>query len=365
MKTIVAPAIWCITAVLAGCATVSQAAPNLQPRIRFESSMGDFVIQLDVERSPQTALNFSHYVHDGFYDKTLIHRVIKGGLIQGGGYTTRMEKKVKELRLAIKAESGNGLANLRGSVAMSRVIGRSKSAQSQFYINLADNTSLDQSQSDGRAYIVFGQVVEGMDVIDRMGNVPVGTHPGYAAGKSPLTPQTPIVIARARFEKGSSHRSVKRYVENLVASRIRKREEDASRQAAQLKQRIKEIEARAGSPLITTPSGLRFVDLKIGGGAPPEQYETVEVHYKASLVDGVEFDNTYGRESPLKRRVDSFVPALREALSTMNEGGRRILVVPPEIGFGRAGVPGSVPPNSTVIFELELLQISDVVQPSP
>lgn len=343
--------------LLAGCASSAEQGNGIQANVRFHTNMGDFVVQVDAEKAPQTTLNFTRYVHDGFYDDTLMHRVIKGGLIQGGGYTSQMEKKTEGQRPAIECESGNGLLNQRGTIAMSRLMGRSRSTQTQFYINLTDNTSLDEVQADGNAYGVFGKVIEGMDVIDRIAATPVGSHPGYAQGKSPLSPKTSVVVHSARFEKGSGYESVRRYITDREAQRVRAEKEKADEQAALLVKRIAEIEARAEAKLITAPSGVRFVDIEVGEGATPEIYETVEVHYKASLVDGVIFDNTYLREEPLRRQVGTFVRALQEALGTMNEGGIRILVVPPEVGFGAAGMPGTVPPNSTVVFEIEFLQI--------
>lgn len=351
--------------LLVGCATNGNKTTDIQSRVRFHTSMGDFVVQVDTERAPKTAMNFTRYVHDGFYDDTLIHRVIEGGLIQGGGYTSETQKKTDGQHPAIAVESNSGLLNQRGTIAMYRVMGLSRSTQSQFYINLSDNTALDEEQPDGSAYLVFGKVIEGMDVVDLIAATPVGTHPDYAAGHSPLVPKTPVVVKTARFEQGSAgYKSVRHYVEDLKEKRIRAEEEDVRTRAAQLVQRIEEIEARAGAKLTTAPSGVRYVDIEVGEGAIPEPYERVEVHYKAMLVDGTVFDNTYVREHPLRRTVSTFVPALQEALTAMSEGGIRVLVVPPEVGFGPRGMPGKVPPNSTVIFELELLQILAEDQPT-
>jgi peptidyl-prolyl cis-trans isomerase A (cyclophilin A) len=153
-------------ALLAGCAAQGQQAPQEQPRdvAVFHTSEGDFEIQLYPQRAPQTVANFERYVDSGFYNGTIFHRVIKGFMIQGGGFLP--DGTQKETRPPIALESGNGLNNTVGMVAMARTADPG-SATSQFFINTADNPSLDQSPGNP-GYAVFGKVVSGMDVVRKI-----------------------------------------------------------------------------------------------------------------------------------------------------------------------------------------------------
>jgi cyclophilin family peptidyl-prolyl cis-trans isomerase len=142
--------------------------------VKVETSAGAFVLQMDAERAPLSVANFLQYVRDGFYDGTIFHRVVNGFVIQGGGYTANMEPKPP--RPAIANEAGNGLTNRRGSVAMART-GDPHSADAQFYINLADNLALDPKPTRW-GYAVFGEVVEGLDVVDKIGHQVTGSKDG-------------------------------------------------------------------------------------------------------------------------------------------------------------------------------------------
>ena len=139
----------------------------------LHTTYGDIVIELDAKKAPKTAENFAQYVRDGFYDGTIFHRVIPNFMIQGGGFDASMDQK--PTRDPIKNESGNGLTNATGTVAMART-SDPHSASAQFFINVADNTFLDKERSqDGWGYAVFGKVVDGMDVVNKIKAVPTGT----------------------------------------------------------------------------------------------------------------------------------------------------------------------------------------------
>src|SRR5215470_5142478 len=129
-------------------------------QVVVETSMGTIKLELDGDKAPATVANFLSYVDEGFYDGTIFHRVIKNFMIQGGGFEPGM--KQKKTKAPIKNESGNGLSNTRGSVAMART-NVLDSATSQFYINVVDNTGLDSAR-----YCVFGKVIDGMDVVDKI-----------------------------------------------------------------------------------------------------------------------------------------------------------------------------------------------------
>ncbi len=135
-------------------------------QIRLGTSMGDIVVELNVQKAPQTCKNFLSYVEKGFYDDTLFHRVIADFMIQGGGFNRQMKKK--QTGAPIRNEWRNGLKNKRGTIAMARLGGQPDSATCQFFINLQDNPGLDQPR-DGAGYAVFGHVVQGLAVVDQIG----------------------------------------------------------------------------------------------------------------------------------------------------------------------------------------------------
>ncbi|MGL6116648.1 peptidylprolyl isomerase B [Plesiomonas sp.] len=145
--------------------------------ITLHTNHGDIVLQLNHEQAPVTAKNFEDYCREGFYNNTIFHRVIDGFMVQGGGMEPGMNEKTT--KVSIKNEANNGLKNKRGTVAMARTMDP-HSASSQFFINVADNDFLNfRSESrDGWGYCVFAEVVEGMDVVDKIKGVSTGTF-GY------------------------------------------------------------------------------------------------------------------------------------------------------------------------------------------
>lgn len=169
--------------------TVPAAADALKPRVRVETTAGTFVIEVDAVRAPLTAENFLRYVRDGFYDGTLLHRVVPGFVVQGGGFDRSFA--AKPTRAPVPNESGNGLSNRRGTVGLAR--GDSPhSGTSQFYVNLADNLGLNPLPTRW-GYAVFGEVVEGMDVVDRIAHVATGAVGPFGED----APLAPIWISRA------------------------------------------------------------------------------------------------------------------------------------------------------------------------
>ncbi|MCC5797740.1 MAG: peptidyl-prolyl cis-trans isomerase [Methylophaga sp.] len=135
------------------------------PKVKLETSHGDIVIELNRDKAPETVANFISYVESGFYDGTIFHRVIPNFMIQGGGFTEDFEQK--KTGAPIRNEANNGLANNRGSIAMART-GDPHSATSQFFINVTDNSFLNfrGEVASEWGYAVFGQVIEGMEVVD-------------------------------------------------------------------------------------------------------------------------------------------------------------------------------------------------------
>jgi cyclophilin family peptidyl-prolyl cis-trans isomerase len=173
-----------------GLAQAPSAAASGPARVRFETSMGAFTVELDGGRAPLSVANFLQYVGDGHYDGTVFHRVIGNFVVQGGGFLP--DGTEKPTRPPVPNESGNGLSNRRGTVAMART-DDPHSATSQFYVNLTDNLALDPGPSRW-GYAVIGRVVEGMEVIDRISGVATG-----AKGPFPEdAPLEPVVIQAAR-----------------------------------------------------------------------------------------------------------------------------------------------------------------------
>ena len=165
-------------------------SPAFAQKVKLETSAGTIVMELDAAKSPKSVANFLQYVKAGHYDGTIFHRVIPNFMIQGGGMTADM--KEKDTRAPIGLESKNGLVNQRGTVAMART-SDPNSATAQFFINVKDNDFLNQANSrDGNGYAVFGKVIEGMDVVDKIRVTPTG--PGDV-------PVTPVVIKHATVEK--------------------------------------------------------------------------------------------------------------------------------------------------------------------
>ncbi|MDP5239786.1 peptidylprolyl isomerase [Uliginosibacterium sp. 31-16] len=141
------------------------AAAQAAPQVKIVTSMGDITLELNADKAPQTVANFLKYVEDKHYDGTIFHRVIKDFMIQGGGFTQQMEQKPTQP--PVKNEASNGLKNERGSIAMART-GDPHSATAQFFINTVNNSFLDYPGQDGWGYCVFGKVIAGMDVVDKI-----------------------------------------------------------------------------------------------------------------------------------------------------------------------------------------------------
>jgi cyclophilin family peptidyl-prolyl cis-trans isomerase len=172
-------------------ASAQDATATGPQRVRFETTMGAFTIEVDTARAPLTSAGFLQYVRDGHYDGTIFHRVIGNFVVQGGGYLP--DGTEKPVRAGVPNESGNGLSNRRGTVAVARTEDP-HSGNAQFYLNVANNIALDPSPSRW-GYAVFGRVIEGMDVIDRIASVATGSRGPFPEE----TPLEPVVIGTARI----------------------------------------------------------------------------------------------------------------------------------------------------------------------
>jgi cyclophilin family peptidyl-prolyl cis-trans isomerase len=194
--------------LLAGCIVIPALAQNQNtdlavpvapipvggPRVALETSMGRIVLELYPEKAPATVANFLSYVHDGHYNGTIFHRVIANLLIQGGAFTPDLQQKPE--RAPIANEANNGLSNLRGTISAARRPSEKGSATAQFFINTVDNRQLDYRGDATPAltgYCVFGRVVEGMDIVDKIRAVVTAARPPFPAD----VPVTSVLIERA------------------------------------------------------------------------------------------------------------------------------------------------------------------------
>ncbi|RZL58003.1 MAG: peptidyl-prolyl cis-trans isomerase [Variovorax sp.] len=178
-----------VVALAMSFAFAGTAAAQTSPRVKLATSAGDIVVELSPDKAPKTVANFLQYVNDKHYDGTTFHRVIDGFMIQGGGYTADM--KEKPTRAPVPLEAANGLKNDSYTIAMART-GNPDSATSQFFINVKNNAMLDAPNPDGHGYTVFGKVVSGKEVVDKIRAVQTGNK-----GRMQNVPLEPVVIQSA------------------------------------------------------------------------------------------------------------------------------------------------------------------------
>ena len=188
--------------------TTGAAGAADNPKVKMATSMGEVTIELYADKAPVTVENFLHYVKDGAYNGTIFHRVIKGFMNQGGGFTPDLQRRPTRYP-PIKNEADNGLKNTRGTIAMART-SDPDSATNQFFINTANNDFLDHKSNTlrGWGYAVFGKVVSGMDVMDRIANVKTGPR-GPFRSDVPLQTVEIIRIKALPQDKGTAKAKAK------------------------------------------------------------------------------------------------------------------------------------------------------------
>jgi len=188
-----------LSMVLFLTSTLSFATENnmsdTQTKVKLTTTLGEIIVQLNTEKAPVSSANFLTYVNEGFYNGTIFHRIIPGFMAQGGGFDTSFNQKA--VHAPIKNEANNGLANNRGTLAMART-NDPNSATAQFFINYKDNSFLNHTSptASGWGYAVFGEVIEGMDVVDAMAKQATGNRGGHQD-----VPKTDIVIEKAEVVK--------------------------------------------------------------------------------------------------------------------------------------------------------------------
>ena len=334
---------------------------TLMPRVKMETSLGDFIIELNGEKAPISAINFIRYAADGYYNGTIYHRVIHDFMIQGGGFTPDGQKKEEGLQPPIANEWKNGLKNKKGTLAMARLGRQPDSATSQFFINVKDNDFLDQPR-DGAGYTVFGKVVEGMDTVEKIRAVSIRSGPGGLQN----FPTEPIVINKVTpldtFDEEAANRMKAEREEEeraeraaLEAERGEKLEKSRGNNAAEVNRVRAEIEKEAGKKMETTDSGLLHVVLKEGaGGARPKPTDKVTVHYRGTFLNGEQFDSSYDRGEPTSFGLNQVIKGWTEGVALMTRGEKRKFIIPSDLAYGPRGRSG-IPADSPLVFEIELV----------
>ncbi len=361
----------------------SEEGAGLMPRVKLVTSLGEIVIELNGEKAPITVDNFLRYVKEKYYDGTIFHRVVPTFMIQGGGFTPEMEERTEGLREPIFNEWRNGLKNKRGTIAMARTA-QPNSATAQFFINVVDNDRLDSPhpRTGNAAYAVFGKVVEGLDdAVEKIRNTPTTTNSKLPMGKVVPTETILIksvellgkydeaklagIVAAAR-EAAQKEAEAKRNAAETEAEAKRKAAEEARKAAAaktaaaekEMEEFFKKVAKETGKPVEKTASGLRYVILKEGDGPLPKRTDTVMTHYTGWLTNGTKFDSSVDKGQPLPVNLrGGVIRGWIEALATMKVGEKRKLIIPPSLAYGPRGRPPKIPPNSWLVFVVELMSI--------
>ena len=342
-------------------------ATNLSAQtVVMETTMGDIVVQLNPELAPISVENFLSYADSDAYDGTIFHRVVPTFVVQAGGFEPDMAKR--PTKQPIENEWTNGLLNARGTIAMARLGGQPNSATNQFFFNLKDNANLDGPQRDGAAYAVFGEIVAGIDVIDQIAAVQTHTiSPDGMIGSYQNVPVEPIIINDVRRASNAE-------IAEVQAA-------DQARQAAAEQARIALLRenASAGIELLQTrfnadttqgrftDSGLFVLDVAQGEGPNPTDLEPLSMFFDIWTADGNVVNDSQRNVFGAPATISAAAPRMQgftEAITTMNKGGERWVVIPPELGYGSAERPG-IPPDSTLVMRLRLLdeqQLESVTQ---
>jgi peptidyl-prolyl cis-trans isomerase A (cyclophilin A) len=351
------------TLILAGVATavaaLSTHAENLPDGLyaEMDTNQGKIVIRLEHEKAPLTVANFVGLAEGTrnsnkpkgtkFYDGLIFHRVIPGFMIQGGdpdgtgrggpGYrfADEFHPELRHDRPGILSMANSG-PGTNGS---------------QFFITLGPTPHLDNRHS------VFGRVVEGQSVVEAIGNAPRG------ANDRPNQPQTLRSVKILRIgEKAEAFKGDQAHFEKLQGSTAERAQAAERPRGADQQNRVAEaVEAlkkqHPDREMVTTASGLRYIVTTEGRGNKPSRGTQVSAHYTGRLVDGTVFDSSVQRGQPLRFAVGigRVIPGWDEALTDMRKGEKRILVIPPNLAYGERGAGGTIPPNATLIFEVELV----------
>jgi peptidylprolyl isomerase len=331
--------------------------------------------------------NFLKYVESGFYDGLTFHRVISDFMIQGGGLDKLLNEK-KGAFPPVGNESDNGLSNKRRTIAMARTPDPN-SATSQFYINVVDDVrrGLDGRAGSPTGYTVFGKVIAGMEVVDTIRNVETGTKLDPNQKPYENVPLEPVYIksvkAIADNPGGDNEGEINGDEVAMTWSepggpvrghfKLRLKIPASASLAANRTGGLPTSAAEAGNPLVRKPpvpaademtkteSGLRYQDLVVGKGEKPASGQTCIVHYTGWIWQNGQrsrkFDSSVDRGQPAEFPLGGVIQGWAEGVSNMKVGGKRLLLIPPSLAYGDRGAGGIIPPNATLLFEVELLDL--------
>lgn len=334
-------------------------ADGLHPHVTLETTLGNIVLELDGEKAPISTKNFIDYVEAGFYNGTIFHRVMPDFMIQGGGYTPDLTEKRDGLRPPIRNEWQNGLKNQRGTIAMARTMAPD-SATAQFFINVVDNTQGNPHDLDtprgGAAYAVFGRVIEGMDAVDKIKATEVVESPKLPMGK--VVPKEPVVIKSAKLTGSYDKAKLAARTEGAAKPAAPPAAASAAGQDQAVQEFIKKVEAETGKKVEKTGSGLMYVILQEGTGPTPKRTDLVDVHYTGTFLDGRKFDSSLDTGRPYSFSLPGgVIQGWLEGVALMKVGEKRKFIIPPNLAYGAEGRLPTIPPNTTLVFDIELLKI--------
>ena len=313
----------------------------------MDTSMGSITIELDFQKAPVSTANFVRYAREGFYAGTIFHRVISNFMIQGGQFDKNLDKKNEGIHAPILNEWQNGLKNTRGTIAMARTH-QPDSATAQFFINTVDNPDLDNPRG-GAAYAVFGKVIEGMDVVDKIKNTPCAAHPKYPGPA--VVPKKAILIKGVAIQGQYDEEALER---QMTAADRRMEDQKKAREDS-VAAVIASLEAETSHKAQKTETGLYYIPIKSGSGKnSPDRSSTVKVHYEGKLLDGSVFDSSYARGETIEFPLNGVIPGWTEGIPLMKTGGSCYLVIPPQLAYGDAGAGNVIPPNAWLVFKVEL-----------
>ncbi len=323
----------------------------------LDTTQGKITLKLEFEKAPMTVANFVGLAEgtrtsnkpegEPFYDGLVFHRVIPGFMIQGGdpegtGRGGPGYRFGDEFHPELRHDSAGILSMANAGPGTNG---------SQFFITLGPTPHLDDRHS------VFGKVVDGMSVVETIGGVPRGANDRPNEEQVIKKVEILRVGDKAKAFKGDQAH----FVELQSTARERAAEADRTRaeqDTARLATVIKELkEEHEGKEMVTTETGLRYIVLTEGTGAKPERGTNIKAHYTGKLVNGQVFDSSIPRGQPLQFPVGTgrVIPGWDEALGDMKRGEKRVLVIPPDLAYGERGAGGVIPPNATLIFEVELI----------
>ena len=345
--------------------------------VLMKTNQGDILLRLNETLAPMTTANFLQYVKDGDYDGTIFHRVIDGFMIQGGGFDTNYEKR--PTRSPIRNEWINGLKNQEYTISMARLGGNPDSATNQFFINVRDNAQLDQPQRDGAAYAVFGHVIAGQKTVDTI----KATEKERRQGAFVDSPKDPIIIEKVtKVDLAEAEKIVEAQGESKsVCTSATKNEEAAMVNAKRIQDAMEAAKKRQENAAMLTrtdvePSELPGVKVdrpadgenagmkwwvlekgEQGGAKPSGMQDQVLVHYSGYLLDGSKFDSSVDRGQPIKFPLGGVIQGWSLGVGQMQVGEKKKLLIPADLAYGARGRPPVIPPNATLVFDVELLDV--------